>query len=78
MAYIQYEKTAKEIIKTKLGFNVTKREIILLEGGDDGKYVDYVAFRIHNISRIEYRAKYNVNGWDMQILDTVTDESIYI
>lgn len=78
MTQTTLKKEAQEILESKLGFKVSRNDITLFESSDNGIVCNYLAFGRFGFNRIEYRATYNVNQWDLEIVDTITNESLYI
>ena len=73
---------ATQILEQKLGFRPSWTDIILLESGqhsDEGKIIiDYIRFRRMGFERIEYSAHYAVFEYDLEIIDAITGDKLYI
>ena len=68
---------AKDIIKEKLGFEVSSTRIDLLESAENGDAVEYLLFRRRAIKHIEYAARLEKGKYTLEIFNTANDTEIY-
>lgn len=68
---------AKDIIKEKLGFEVSSTRIDLLESAENGDTVEYLLFRRRAIKHIEYMTRLEKGKYTLEIFNTANDTEIY-
>ena len=73
MTKLQVAKVAAEVIESKLGFKVSRNDLILLECSTENKAVTYVLFYRTGFDDIIYKANLNKYGkWELEIIHEVS------
>ena len=72
----QLKMEAKEAIECKLGFDVSRNDIILLEASGDGSYISFYRLGFNNIVYTA-RKKWSYE-WELTIYNKLADDEVIL